>query len=73
MEILVRCPKKYLVFSAVEFVIIYLNDSVINKDKTIYDIKHASEFKILVLRVSEFHRVEVINTAVFLYNEASLD
>ena len=71
LKIFIRRSKKYLVLSAVKLVVVYLYNFVVDKDKAINNIEHASQFQVFIFWVHKFHRVEVIDAAVFLNYEAS--
>lgn len=69
LEVLAWRSKANLVLSAIEFIIQYLRNALVDKDITIYDVEHALDFVELTNRVDETQRVKVVNAADLLYDK----
>lgn len=73
LEILARSPEHNLIFPTVELIVMNFHQTIVDKNISVDDIEHAPQFNILVVRVDQSDWVEMIDAAVFLYDETTLD
>ena len=73
LKIFTRCAKENLVFAALKLVIVDFRNLLIDKDESINNIKHVSNWVEFLSRENESQRVEMVYTAEFLEDKAALD